>query len=183
MRMSAPDRTQERFARDAHAAGRDERVRITLRPLGTPVAVGLAAILLGTTMLSGLQLGWLEGAADQRTVAYVALAAAFPLELLAATLAFLARDPLIGTGLATFSSVWSVSGPGARLRRSPARWKSSSTSSRTRQASAASSETRRIAEIPRRGSAALCASRLFFVSCSPILMGSGPLRSRGAPSA
>jgi succinate-acetate transporter protein len=81
-----------------------------LRPVGTPLALGLAAIILGTTMLSGLQLGWLSGMADQRTVAFVSLAAAFPLELLAATLAFLGRDALAGTGLGTFSSVWAVSG-------------------------------------------------------------------------
>jgi uncharacterized protein len=91
-------------------AERDGRARIFLRPLGTPLALGLTAILLGTTMLSGLQFGWLDGAADQRTVAYVGLAAAFPLELLAATLCFLARDALAGTGLAAFSSVWAVSG-------------------------------------------------------------------------
>jgi succinate-acetate transporter protein len=88
----------------------DGRARILLRPLGTPLALGLAAILLGTTMLSGLQLGWLDGTADQRTVAFVAVAAAFPLELLAATLCFLARDPLAGTGLGAFSSVWAVAG-------------------------------------------------------------------------
>lgn len=92
------------------ASDRDGRARIVLRPLGTPLALGLAAILLGTTMLSGLQLGWLDGAAEQRTVAFVALAAAFPLELLAATLCFLARDPLAGTGLGAFSSVWAVAG-------------------------------------------------------------------------
>jgi succinate-acetate transporter protein len=89
---------------------RHAHVRVVLRPIATPVALGLAAILLGTTMLSCLQLEWLSGAAEQRTVGWVGLAAAFPLELLAAVLAFLARDALAGTGLATFSSVWSVSG-------------------------------------------------------------------------
>src|SRR5215213_2844917 len=71
------------------ASDRDGRARIVLRPLGTPLALGLVAILLGTTMLSGVQLGWFDGAAEQRTVAFVA---AFRLELLAATLCFLARD-------------------------------------------------------------------------------------------
>lgn len=89
---------------------RDPHVRVVLRPLGTPIALGMGAILLGTTMLSGLQLGWLGGAADQRTVGFVGVAAAFPLEFLAAILAFLSRDALAGTGLGIFSSVWSVSG-------------------------------------------------------------------------
>jgi hypothetical protein len=88
----------------------DPHVRVVLRPVGTPIALGLGAILMGTAMLSGLQLGWLSGADQQRTVAFVALAAAFPLELLASVLAFMARDPLAGTGLGIFSSVWAVSG-------------------------------------------------------------------------
>src|SRR3954452_14680307 len=88
----------------------DQRVRIVLRPLGTPVALGLGAIFFGTTMLAGLQLEWLDPANDQRTVGLVALGAAFPLELLAAVLAFLARDALAGTGLGLFSGIWSVTG-------------------------------------------------------------------------
>jgi succinate-acetate transporter protein len=84
--------------------------RIYLRPLGTPIAIGLGAICMGTTMLSAIQFGWLSTATEQHTVAYVGLAAAFPLELLAAVFALLARDALVGTGLAIFSSVWSVSG-------------------------------------------------------------------------
>src|SRR5947208_16654867 len=106
--MASSSPTAELGTREGGPADRDAHVRIVLRPLGTPVALGLAAILIGTTMLSGLQFGWLEGTADQHTVAYVALAAAFPLELLAATLAFLARDALAGTGLGAFSSVWAV---------------------------------------------------------------------------
>jgi len=89
---------------------RDDRVRVVLRPYGTPVALGLTAIILGTLMLTGLQLEWLSGAGDQRTVGLVGIAAAFPLELIAAIFAFLARDALAATGLGTFSSVWSVSG-------------------------------------------------------------------------
>src|SRR3954469_463937 len=88
----------------------DDQVRVTLRPLGTPVALGMAAIFLATVMLSGLQLEWLSGADEQRPVRFLALGAAFPLELLAATLAFLGRDALLGTGFGIFSGVWSVTG-------------------------------------------------------------------------
>jgi succinate-acetate transporter protein len=95
---------------DGRALDRDGQVRIVLRPVGTPIALGLAAILIGTAMLSGLQMGWLTSQSDQQTVGFVGIAAAFPLELLAAILAFLARDSLAGTGLGTFSSVWAVSG-------------------------------------------------------------------------
>jgi succinate-acetate transporter protein len=92
------------------AVDRDRHVRIMLRPVGTPIALALSAILIASTMLSGLQLGWIGGVTDQQTVAYVALAGAFPLQLLAAVLSFLARDPLAGTGLGTFASVWAVTG-------------------------------------------------------------------------
>jgi succinate-acetate transporter protein len=88
----------------------DGPVRIFLRPVGTPIAIGLGAIAIGTTMLSAIQFGWLTTAQEQHTVAYVALGAAFPLELLAAIFALLARDALAGTGLAIFSSIWSVTG-------------------------------------------------------------------------
>src|SRR4051812_24947642 len=84
--------------------------RVFLRPVGTPVAIGLGAICIGTVMLSALQFGWLTTTQEQRTVAYVALGAAFPLELIAAIFALLARDALVGTGLAVFSSIWSVTG-------------------------------------------------------------------------
>jgi uncharacterized protein len=95
---------------DRNGSSRDAPARVVLRPVGTPVALGLGAILMGTTMLSGLQFGWLSGVQEQRTVAIVAVAAAFPLELIASVLAFLARDALAGTGLGIFSSVWAVSG-------------------------------------------------------------------------
>jgi hypothetical protein len=59
--------------RDMAGPDRDAHVRVFLRPVGTPVALGLGASLLGTTMLSGLQLGWVGGADEQRVVAFVAL--------------------------------------------------------------------------------------------------------------
>jgi uncharacterized protein len=88
----------------------EQSVRVVLRPLGTPLALGMGAILIGTVMLSGLQLEWLKGADEQQTVGFVALAAAFPIELIAAVLAFLARDALAGTGFGIFACVWSVTG-------------------------------------------------------------------------
>src|SRR3954453_19612089 len=88
----------------------NEHVRVALRPLGTPIALGMAAILIGTTMLSGLQLEWLKGADEQGPVGFIALGAAFPLELLASVLAFLARDALAGPGFGIFSGVWSIVG-------------------------------------------------------------------------
>jgi uncharacterized protein len=92
------------------AATPEAHVRVMLRPVGTPIALGMAALMIGTTMLAGLELGWLEGMTEQRTVAFVALGAAFPLELLAAIFAFMARDALTGTGLGVFSTMWLVSG-------------------------------------------------------------------------
>jgi uncharacterized protein len=97
-------------SRDGASRTDDAAVRVFLRPVGTPVAIGLGAITIGTVMLSAMQFGWIAGAQQQHTVAYVALAAAFPLELLAAVFALLSRDALVGTGFAVFSSVWSVTG-------------------------------------------------------------------------
>lgn len=98
------------MASDGGDGARGPGVQIVLRPVGTPIALGMGALIVASVMLAGLQLGWLSGTTEQRTVAFVALVAAFPLEILAAIFAFLARDALAATGLGVFASVWSVSG-------------------------------------------------------------------------
>lgn len=81
--------------------------RIFLRPLGTPLALGLFGVGVQSTMLAALELGWIPPT-EGTIVAITGLAFAFPLQFLAAILAFLARDAIAGTGLGTFSGTWAV---------------------------------------------------------------------------
>jgi hypothetical protein len=53
---------------------RNPHVRVVLRPVATPIAIGLGGLLIGTMMLNGLQLGWLSGA-DAATLLLLLLSA------------------------------------------------------------------------------------------------------------
>jgi len=89
--------------------GVDDTARIFLRPIGTPLALGLFAVTVQSTMLAAMELGWISPQ-EGTTVAITGLAFAFPLQLIASVLAFLARDAVAGTALAIFAGTWAVSG-------------------------------------------------------------------------
>lgn len=79
--------------------------QIFLRPIGSPVALGFLALAGASLALSGTQLGWIP-LTETRYVAFVLVAFAFPLELLASIFAFLARDSGVGTGMAILAGSW-----------------------------------------------------------------------------
>ena len=86
-----------------------DRVVVTLRPLGSPTALGLFGLAAATFTLAGLQLGWVpesEGA----VVGLVLVAFAAPAQLLASVLAFLARDAGIATAMGVLSLTWLSTG-------------------------------------------------------------------------
>jgi succinate-acetate transporter protein len=79
--------------------------RITLRPIGSPLPLGLLALMCAGVLLSLEQIGAL--ALDQgRPIALILIGFVVPLELLAAILSFLARDTVAGTGLSLFTGAW-----------------------------------------------------------------------------
>jgi succinate-acetate transporter protein len=95
-------------------------VVVTLRPLGSPTALGLFGLAAATLTLAGLQLGWVP-VAQGSTVGLLLIGFAAPAQLLASVLAFLARDAGIGTAMAVLSLTWLANGlvlvtsePGAR---------------------------------------------------------------------
>ncbi len=79
--------------------------RVTLRPIGSPLPLGAFALVPAGLLLAGLQLGWFP-TSDSKSIAFLILGFAVPLQLLASTLAFLARDALVGTGFGLFTGVW-----------------------------------------------------------------------------
>lgn len=83
----------------------DVAVRVMLRPLGSSLPLGLLALGGASTVLSGLQLGWLPVTAS-RNVGLVVLAFAAPAQLLAAVFGFLSRDSVGGTGMTILAGTW-----------------------------------------------------------------------------
>lgn len=82
-----------------------DAARIVLRPLGNPLPLGFLALAGGTLLVSGLQLGWLAPS-DGQDVALILIAFVFPLQLLAATFGYLARDVVAGTGMGVLAGTW-----------------------------------------------------------------------------
>src|SRR3954454_17343521 len=79
--------------------------RVTPRPIGSPLPLGVLALVPPGLLLSGLQLGWVA-TSDAKAIAFVMLGFAVPLQLLASTFGFLGRDALVGTGFGIFAGIW-----------------------------------------------------------------------------
>jgi uncharacterized protein len=80
-------------------------VRIVVRPYATSLALGFFSFGIGMLLLGGLANGWLHPS-DRHTVGLILAAFVFPLELLSAVIAFLARDAFGATGLGLFATSW-----------------------------------------------------------------------------
>jgi succinate-acetate transporter protein len=80
-------------------------VRIVVRPYATSLALGFFSFGIGMLLLGGMANGWLRPS-DVHTVGLLLAAFVFPLELLSAVIAFLARDTFGATGLGLFATSW-----------------------------------------------------------------------------
>jgi succinate-acetate transporter protein len=83
--------------------------RITVRPIGSPAALGLFGLAAATLVVSGLQLGWVE-AAEGRNVALILLAFPFLAQLLASIWSTLARDGVASTAMGVLALTWLATG-------------------------------------------------------------------------
>ncbi|MGX6447876.1 hypothetical protein ACVU7I_07400 [Patulibacter sp. S7RM1-6] len=91
---------------DATAAVRPhDAVRVTLRPIGSPLPLGALTLVPAGLLLSGLQLGWFAQS-DAKAVAFLVLGFAVPAQLVVSILAFLGRDALVGAAFGIFAGVW-----------------------------------------------------------------------------
>jgi succinate-acetate transporter protein len=79
--------------------------RIVLRPIGSGLPIGFYAFGIGMLLLSSEAIGWIP-VAEQKSVGMMLMAFVFPLEILAAIMAFLARDTLSATTLGLFAASW-----------------------------------------------------------------------------
>jgi succinate-acetate transporter protein len=79
--------------------------RIVLRPIGSPLPLGILALVPAGVMMGVLQLGGMP-VTQTKTVALLMLGFVVPLQIVASILCFLARDTVAGTGLALFGGTW-----------------------------------------------------------------------------
>jgi succinate-acetate transporter protein len=86
-----------------------DSTRVVLRPIGSPLPLGLLALMCAGLLLSLDQLGTFP-ADEQKTIALVLLGFVVPLMLVATVFSFLARDTVAGTALGLFAGAWLASG-------------------------------------------------------------------------
>src|SRR4051794_31830928 len=79
--------------------------RIVLRPVGSPLPLGLLALMCAGVLLSLQQVGAL-GVEQGRTIAFVLIAFVVPLQFIASIFGFLARDSVAGTAFGILSGAW-----------------------------------------------------------------------------
>lgn len=87
----------------------EDAARIVLRPIASPVPLGMLALAMGSVLLTALQLQWIAPAYGGQ-VATVVLAFVVPLEAVAAVFGFLARDVVMATGFGLLTGSWAAVG-------------------------------------------------------------------------
>jgi succinate-acetate transporter protein len=81
------------------------RTHIFLRPIGTPLSLGMAGLAIASLVQSGYDLHWV-GRGQGLEVGLVLLAVPFFLQFLASVLSFLARDGTTGSAVGVLSASW-----------------------------------------------------------------------------
>jgi len=96
-------------AQEAAWDGLQQRVSITLRPIASPVSLGLFGLAAATLTMSGLQLGWVAPA-EGKNVALALIGFAFVAQITAALFAMIARDGTVATAMGVLGLTWLVIG-------------------------------------------------------------------------
>ena len=79
--------------------------RVNLRPIASPLPLGMLALAVGTFTIAGVQLSWIP-AAQSRDAGLAVLTFVVPLQAVSFILGFLARDSAAGTGMALQAGGW-----------------------------------------------------------------------------
>src|SRR3954447_125197 len=88
----------------------DGVARVVVRPIASPVALGLYGLAAGTIVLAGQQLGWVD-AGERKPVALILLAVPFLAQLVASLWSTLARDGVASTAMGVLALTWLSTGP------------------------------------------------------------------------
>jgi succinate-acetate transporter protein len=82
---------------------------VVLRPLGSPLALGLSGLAVASFLTAGFDLGWIA-AAEAHTVGLLVLVTVVPTQAASALLAFAARDGASGGAFGLQSATWAALG-------------------------------------------------------------------------
>lgn len=91
----------------AHAAHTSPASRIVLRPVATPLPLAFLAQAVACMGMAGLELHWI-GAGQAHQVAWSILVLTVPLQVVAAVVGYLSRDPVAGTGTGLLAGGWAA---------------------------------------------------------------------------
>jgi uncharacterized protein len=95
-------------AQHRRSTGTEQRADVVvLRPLATPLPLAFLGLAVATTAFATVQVGWLPPSQNV-VVAFGVVVFAVPLQLVAATLGFMARDPVAGTGVGVLAGTWAA---------------------------------------------------------------------------
>jgi succinate-acetate transporter protein len=105
--LDEPDEPGEPGAPAARAAlgAAGLPVRVTLRPLGSPLTVGMSGLAIASFVESGLDLAWISKA-QIHEAGLILIAIPFLLQGIACVFAYLARDGAAGATLGVLSTTW-----------------------------------------------------------------------------
>lgn len=83
--------------------------RVFLRPIGSPLTIGLSGLAIASLVLSGLDLHWIP-VTQGHPVGLILVTAPFVLQLVACVFAYLARDGATGAAMGVLSVTWLADG-------------------------------------------------------------------------
>jgi succinate-acetate transporter protein len=79
--------------------------RIYLRPVATPLPIGMIALAVGSFVLAGKQLQWISSS-QSHMVGWCLLGFVVPLQLIGFVFALLSRDEGVASAMATLAGTW-----------------------------------------------------------------------------
>lgn len=80
-------------------------VRIFLRPVGSPLTIGMAGLAIASLVKSGLDLRWIS-LSQSHTAGLILLSLPFALQLIACLFSYLSRDGALGAAVGVLSLTW-----------------------------------------------------------------------------
>jgi hypothetical protein len=89
------------------AAGQPPATAVVLRPLGSPVGLGLSGLAIASLLGAGSDLGWVPTAQGHQ-VGLLLLVTVVPMQGIAALLAFVARDGASGASFGLQAATWAA---------------------------------------------------------------------------
>src|SRR5579875_1280387 len=79
--------------------------RVMLRPIGSPLTIGMSGLAIASLVQSGVELHWTASSQNPQA-GLVLLAVPFVLQLLACVLSYLVRDGATGAAVGVLSTTW-----------------------------------------------------------------------------